>query len=264
VEVAEVAEVAEVFYNKKEREMASDFQNMVKTWNDLDAAGIPLETLKDRIGFDVRKRSATGLTLKPGRDRLRSCLTELKNSQFAYVLPVFVRCDGPGKTIICDAWIGTPWSDTNIQWLEDPREGKRPGYYEFPGDTERFPRENVLNHRINSVLSRGDIRDGLLLAVGSAPPDEYKHRDKVEITLTLVDQWECEQKLPMQMTVYRRAHRRTAIHSIRERNPLLSRRDVIGPPRSLIAPPVPISREAEEKMYRSFLAEYENKVTHRG
>jgi hypothetical protein len=68
----------------------------------------------------------------------------------------------------------------------------------------------------------------------------------------------------MQVTVYRRAHRHRAIHSIRQRNPLLSRRDVIGPPRSLIAPPVPISREEEEKMYRSFLEEYEKSKTHRG
>jgi hypothetical protein len=246
--------------------MAPDFQNIVKTWNDLDAAGIPLETLKDRIGFGARKRSATGLTLKPGRDRLRSCLTELKGSQFAYVLPVFVRRDGPGKTLLRDAWIGTPWADTNIQWLDDPREGKHPGYYEFPGDTERFPREEVLNHRINCVLSRGDIREGVLLAVGCSPPEKYKHRDKIYVNLTLVDQWDCEHKLSIQTMIYRRAKRTAPISAIGKRGPLLSRPDVISEPRYWVAPslPVAISREEEEKMYRSFLEEYEKSKTHRG
>lgn len=238
--------------------MASNLHDMKKDWNALVAAGIPLEPLENRI-CDYAKAFATGLTLRPGSDLWRSRITEFKPFHFAYVLPVFVRCDGPGKKIICDAWIGTPWPDTNIQWLDDPREGKNPGYYGFPG--ERFPREEVLNHRIKCVLSRGDTRDGLLLAVGSAPPDEYKHRDKVNINLTLVEQWDHEHKLPMRVTLYRGAKGAKPISSLCTRNsPLLSRRDVIPPPDPPRPARAPMTEEEEAEFWRKFSEDYEKQV----
>jgi hypothetical protein len=243
--------------------MASDLR---KHWDDLVAAGIPLEPPENRVGVDTRNAFGTGLTVRPGRGVYPCSISELKNSRFAYVLPVFIRCDGPGKTIVCDTWISAPWPDTNIQLLEDPREGKHPGYYEFPGDTERFPREDVLNHRIACTLSRGEIRDGVLLAVGCSPPEKYKHRDKIYINLTLVDQWDWDHRLSIQTMIYRRAKRAAPISAIRKRGPLLSRPDVIGESRSWVAPSmsVAISREDEEKMYRTFLEEYEKSKTHRG
>jgi hypothetical protein len=231
--------------------MASHLHDMKKDWEALVAAGIPLEPLEMRICDDA-KASATGLTLRLGSNVGRRMISEVKPGFFVYVIPVFIRCDGPGKKIICDAWIGTPWPDTNIQWFDDPRGGEHPWYYQFPG--QRFRREEVLNHRIKCVLSRGDIREGLLLALGSAPPDEYKHRDKANINLTLVDQWDGEHKLPMQVTIYRGAKGAKPISSLHRRNsPLLSRRDVIPPPVSRRGLPerVPMSREKEEEIFNS-------------
>ena len=50
----------------------------------------------------------------------------------------------------------------------------------------------MINHRINCTLSYGDFREGLLLGVGSVrPPDTYKNYDKVPVTFSLEDQWDC-------------------------------------------------------------------------
>ena len=138
--------------------------------------------------------------------------------------------------------------DNTLELLEDPKyEGKHPGYYSFPGDTERFPREEVLNHRVNCNLLRGDIREGLLLAVGSCPPETYKNRDKITVTFTVLDQWDREPFAQMQMQLDRFPTRVKAIHKS-TRGPLLSRPDVIGPARSLKAPPAPApTAEKREK-----------------
>jgi hypothetical protein len=233
----------------------NDVRQLVKDWADLDAADIPLEPLENRVGFDSRN-SGTGLTVRAGRNHWRSEIRELKNGRFAFILSVFIRRDRPGKTIICDAWIGTSWPDTSIEWLDDPeQQAKHPGYFNLPGDTERFFREEVLNYRfIDRTLSRGDIRSGLLLAVGSRPPDIYKDHDPVSITLTVVDQWDCEQKVTLQMKMNRRPARAEPTHTS-TRSPLLSRRDVIVPNRPHVAPrePTPDSRKKEAEDCRQLL-----------
>jgi len=172
-------------------------------WHALETAGIPLEPLEDRVGVDARS-SGSGLTIRRGRDAWRSEIRELKHGRFAYILPIFIRRDHPGKTIIRDSWIEPPWLDTNVEWLEDPRdEGRHPAYYNFPGDTERFAREKVVNHRINCVLSRGNICEGLLLGVGLRPPEAFKNHQQIEITFGILDQWDCEPFAKLQMRMNR-------------------------------------------------------------
>lgn len=139
-----------------------DIRKLTRDWSELEAAGIPLESLEHRVGIGARN-SGSGLTLRRGRPGWRSEIRELQGGRFGFLVPVFVRRDHPEKTIILDAWVGTSWPDTSIELVEDPAfEEKHPGYYNLPGDSERFPREEVVNHRIiNNSLSRGDIRAGL-------------------------------------------------------------------------------------------------------
>jgi hypothetical protein len=139
-----------------------DIRKLTRDWSELEAAGIPLESLEHRVGIGARN-SGSGLTLRRGRPGWRSEIRELQGGRFGFIVPVFVRRDHPGRTIILDAQVGTSWPDTSIELLEDPAfEEKHPGYYNLPGDSERFPREEVVNHRIiNNTLSRADIRAGL-------------------------------------------------------------------------------------------------------
>ncbi len=228
-----------------------DVSQLVTEWNVLEAAGVPLEPLNCRVGIDTKK-PGTGLTVRAGRDRWRSEIRELKNGAFAFIVPVFIRRDRPGKTIILDAWIGTPWPDGSIDWLDDPRqEDQHPGYFNLPGDTERFLRGEVLNERlINCVLSRGDIRSGLLLAIGSRPPDVYKHRDVVPITLAVVDQWDDEHRVTLQARMNRRPAQAKAV-TRSTRGSLLARRDVIAPNRQYVAP-----RESSAESRKKEAADY--------
>jgi hypothetical protein len=235
-----------------------DVSQLVTEWNVLEAAGVPLEPLNCRVGIDA-KNLRTVLTVRAGRDRWRCEIRELNNGQFAFIVPVFIRRNRPGKTIIVDAWIGTSWPDTSIELLEDPAfEEKHPGYYNLPGDSERFFREEVVNHRIiNNTLCRGNICAGLLLAAGLRPPDLYKHRDVVPITLAVVDQWDEVRKVTLQARMNRRPARATAVTGS-TRGPLLSRRDVMVSSRPYVAPRESSaeSREKEAADYRWLLEDF--------
>jgi hypothetical protein len=220
---------------------------LAQQWRDLEAAGIPLAPLENRVGVDARTLGS-GLTIRRGRDAWRSEIRELKNGRFAYILPVFIRRDRPGKTIMRDSWIDAPWPGASIELLEDPKDdGQHPSYYSFPGDSEHFAREKVLNHRVNCVLSCGDIREGLILAIGLRPPDDYKNHQQIEMTFGILDQWDCEPLTKLQMRLNRLATHAKAVTKS-ARGPLFSRRDVIAPARSLVTLPEPTeeSRKKDE------------------
>ena len=225
-----------------------DFGKLAREWRELEAAGIPLAPLENDV-VDARS-SGGGLTIRRGRDARGSEIRELKNDRFAYILPIFIRRDHPGKTIIVDSWNDAPWPGATIELDEDPKyERRQPAYYKFPGDTEHFARERVLNHRVNCVLSRGDIREGLLLAIGLRPPETYKNHQPIEVTFGILDQWDCEHSAKLQMRVNRLPARARTIRRS-TRGPLLSRRDVIAPARSLTPKRTKKNRKKDDEALR--------------
>jgi hypothetical protein len=193
-----------------------DFAALAQQWRDLEEAGIPLEPLENRAGINARS-SGHVLTIRSGaRHPGRSEIRELRDGRFGYILSVFVRCNLPGKTIIQDSWISPPWGDPTFEWLADPKDQRqRRGWYSFHGDTEQFARVEVLNHRIHCVLSRGDVREGLLLGVGCArPPDTYKNYDRISVTFTVLDQWDFRHPGKLQMRMNRLPTRAAALSTM--------------------------------------------------
>jgi hypothetical protein len=212
----------------------ANFQQLVKSWSELEEASIPLEPLENRVGTGA---PGAAITIRPGRNRWLAEIRELKNERFAFIVPIFIRRNLPGKTIIRDAWIGTSWPDGCIEALEDSaHDHNHPGYYEFPYDTERFPREKVINHRLPCTLARGEIREGLFLAVGSRPPENVKNHDEIEITFHITDQWDGDHVAKIEMRINRRPIRVAPLRAS-TRSGLLSRRDKLTAPRSMVAPP---------------------------
>lgn len=244
-----------------------DFAELLKERDDLEAAGIPLEPLENRVGRGTMD-DGTDLTIRVGRERQLSVIRELKDGRFAYILPIFVRRDRPGKTIIRECWIEPPWLDTSVEFVEDPSsEERHPGYYNLPGNTERFMRESVLNHRMNGRLSRGDIREGFLLAVGSRPPETYKNHEKIEVAFGILDEWDHEHIEMLQMVLNRLPTRAKAT-SKSTRSPLLSRPDLISTANPLVAPPE--SPEEDRTKYAEAycrilegIARFQTKVGHK-
>ncbi len=212
-------------------------------WHFLGAVGKSHRCRRSQLG--------SGLTIRRGRDTWGSEIRELQDGRFAYILPIFIRRDRPGKTIIRDSWMEAPWLGATIEFLEDPRiEKKHPEYYSFPGDTERYWREKVVNHRINRVLPCGSICEGLVLGVGSHAPEDYKNHQQVEITFGILDQWDNEPSAKLKMRMNRRPTRMKAT-TRSTRGPLLSRRDLIVPKPSLVAPHTEASRKkASESILR--------------
>jgi hypothetical protein len=213
----------------------------IESWHELEDAGIPLEPLTLRVGANPN----AGLTIRQMPTAYKEeVIRELKNC-VAYVLPVFIRRDEPGKTMIRDWRLHVPWDDS-IEWLEEGRK-RNAGWYTFSPDVpHQHSRKSVLNHRMERVLSRGDIREGLLLAVGKVrPPETYRNGEIIPIRFSILDQWDCEASVTFQLPLVRGPHRQTEIPRSK-RVPLFSRPDYIAPVEKGQAP-VPAKNAKEEK-----------------
>lgn len=164
---------------------------LFEDWRDLEETGTPLEPFKFRVGLNLNG----GMTIRQFDAPYENGIRELRSGRVAYVIPIFIRRDEPGKTIIRNLSLHVPWDDS-IEWL-DEGTGRNLGWYTFSKQTDppihEYARNTVLNHRITCTLSRGDIREGLLLAVGHVrPPEIYRDGGIIPITLTILDQWDCE------------------------------------------------------------------------
>jgi hypothetical protein len=161
---------------------------LLEEWLELDECGIPLEPLEFRFGVN----SNAEVTIRQ-YDLPYSGIRELRSGRIAYVIPIFIRRDDPGKTIIRECSLDVPWDDS-IEWL-DEGTGRNCGWYAFSKQTypppHEYARKTVLNHRMTGTLWRGEIREGLLLAVGQVrPPENYQHGEIIPITLNILDQWD--------------------------------------------------------------------------
>jgi hypothetical protein len=244
-----VEEDAEDFYESYGRQIVRIHRpdRFVTAWRELEEAGIPLEPKPLRASVTRNY----GLTMRC-RPLVfdEACIREIRLYRVAYVLPVFIRRDEPGTTIIRDCTLRAPWDDS-IEWLEEDAE-KNVGWYTFSEQTcprvHEFPRVMVLNHRMTGTLRRGDIREGVLLGVGSAPiPEAYRSGEKIPITLTILDQWDCE---PSATFDFQLTSCRTRVPEI-PKSPsksLLSRRDPVVPSSLPKALPMPLPKECDEKI----------------
>jgi hypothetical protein len=221
------------------------FRRLVEGWRELEDAGVPLEPLELRAGSNGH-----GLTIRHEPHAYEAgYIREIRLGRIAYMLPVFIRRDGPGQTIIRNCTLQAPWDDS-IEWLEEDRE-KNAGWYTFSEETyprkHEYPRHMVLNHRMAGTLSRGCIREGVLLGVGRAPvPETYGSGDKIPITLKILDQWDCEPSATFNLQLTRCRTLAKETHKS-ARGPLFSSRDPVVVHNTLRALPAPVTEDRDEK-----------------
>jgi hypothetical protein len=194
-------------------------------WDALEKAGIPLELPEYRVGL----KSDGGLTIRQmPTDYIEAVIRELKHC-VAYVMPVFIRRDEPGRTIIRDWTLHVPWDDS-VDWLVQEKKRNR-RWYTFSQNSlhnHHYARKSVLNHCMERVLSRGDIREGLLLAVGKVrPPKTYRNGEIIPIRFSILDQWDYEWSVTFRLPLVR-GHLNNEMPSSK-RGPLLSRPDYLVP-----------------------------------
>jgi hypothetical protein len=228
------------------------FSRLDEDWRELEDAGIPLEPLVFRVGSDSR-----GLLIRhephPYED---GYVREIRLGRVTYMVPIFIRRDAPGKTIIRDCTLHAPWDDF-IEFLEEDTE-KNAGWYTFSEDTlprkHEYPRNMVLNHRITGTLSRGDIKQGLLLGIGRvSPPETYRSGDKIPIVLSIVDQWDSQPSTTFNLELMRCRNRANEIPNPK-RKPLFSCRDVVASGKSIAQSGFPKNRPTDEDWENLFAA----------
>jgi hypothetical protein len=237
-----------------------DRRALYEDWKGFESRGVPLEPLQFRLRS--LGRSSDGLVVRPLEGPAWAMITELDSGAFGYVLEPFILQTGPGKIIIMDSWLVVPWEDPLIEWLPDPASVVPRDLMYALDKTLKFPREEVLNHRLKGALRRGDIRQGVLLGRGSIPPpDTYKNGAKITVTLRVVDQWGERHSGLFKMQLSRSQTRRSADPK-RKRRSLFSKRDPVQPTfaeqyRLSAAPSVPKPCADSEKMINQMRAELE-------
>jgi hypothetical protein len=214
-------------------------------WDELECAGIPLEPLKFRVGV----KPNCGLTIRQMPTDYDEALIREIEGRVAYVMPVFIRRDEPGRTIIRGCTLHVSWDD--VEWLDEDKKRNR-GWYAFSKEyppKHEYARDTVLNHRMKCILSRGDIREGLLLAVGKVrPPEIYRDGEIIPIRFSILDQWDCESSVVFQLPLVRDRRRANKIPRSK-RGPLFSRPDYIAPVENREAPD-PAKNAKEDKQLR--------------
>jgi hypothetical protein len=206
---------------------------LVENWRELEDADIPLEPLEFRQGV----KPNGGLTIRQMPTAYSEAVIREFGNCVAYVMPLFIRRDEPGKTIVRDCKLHVPWDDS-VEWLDEDKKINR-GWYAFSRvypPKHEYARDTVLNHRMKCVLSRGDIREGLLLAVGKVrPPEIYRDGEIIPIRFSILDQWDFETSVTFKLPLVRGRHRGNEIRRSK-RAPLFSRPDYIAPVEEREAP----------------------------
>lgn len=205
---------------------------LVENWLELENAGIPLEPRKFRVGA---KPNAGLMIRQMPTDYCEAKIRELDDGRVAYVMPVFIRRDEPGKTIVRGCTLDVPW-DECVEWLDEDEKRNR-GWYAFSRDyppKHEYARDTVLNHRMRRILSCGDIREGFLLAVGKVyPPETYRDGEIIPIRFSILDQWDCHPSVTFQLPLVRNLLARKLNRANQtpraKRKPLFSCRDRIAP-----------------------------------
>jgi hypothetical protein len=98
---------------------------LVENWRELEDADIPLEPLEFRQGV----KPNGGLTIRQMPTDYNEAVIREIEGRVAYVMPVFIRRDEPGRTIIRNCTLHVPWDDS-VEWLDQDKKINR-GWYAF-------------------------------------------------------------------------------------------------------------------------------------
>lgn len=124
-----------------------------------------------------------------------------------YVVLIRIVALAP-NVVIQEFRLSSPEWEVEAWFPGDPRENRSTDrYYRLP-DRSDFPRGDVLNHRVGpqGILRRGDAMDGWLLAQSFEPiPNRYAQGSFLPICLSILDQFDAEEQLTVELHVDRTA-----------------------------------------------------------
>jgi hypothetical protein len=163
-------------------------------WARLELTGVPLDEPPFRDMTGVSEVQG-GISIEQQGDVTSSMITEVGNGRIYYSFDLYVMNNLRGCPRRFRWEIELPWEDQFFEWMPDPAADESPdhaySFREIPGFV--YPRELVLNHRFAKPVAKGTVLEGLLLGMGCAAiPPEIRNGKRIDVKLTLVDQFDCE------------------------------------------------------------------------
>lgn len=155
---------------------------------ELLASGIPLD---ERVVSDLRT-SCQGLSLHQTGTLVENELFDLAFGGFGLLVSISVSNDSRRTIHTSQYRLEPPWPESGFRWLDDPwKKVPRESSYSFPQyGPQALERECVLNHRAGRQgrLLPGECIEGFLCGVGQVCiPDEYQHRQRLSLQLSVFD-----------------------------------------------------------------------------
>jgi hypothetical protein len=157
-------------------------------FSELQALGVPLDG-----GVVERSRAAEqGLRIHVFQAGIDCTILDAQFGGTFLMIHFVISNDSPRVIRLDQCRIEVPWFDQDFRLLEDPwQKIPREHSYASPNaPTLQFERDAVLNHLFGNQgrLNPGDSLDGMLLAAGSQTiPDQYQHREGVNLQLLIID-----------------------------------------------------------------------------
>lgn len=180
-------------------------KNLRKHWDELEEQGVPLELPEFRRrpgGRDFDEE----LFIEQQGDLASNLIIETDKYHILYIMTLMIISRLPGPVHVLEKSLGLPWDDAYFEWLPDPAvENRSKKRYVFPGPAaEDYSRSIVLNHVLLRPLRRGVVHEGLLLGLGrKSIPEAFLHGAKIDVTLTLIDQYARQHSERLSMCVPR-------------------------------------------------------------
>jgi len=128
------------------------------------------------------------ILIRQGGSEIENCVFSSVEGRVFYQIRVSITNDSPRRPVIIRRYeLCPPWKDDGLDLLDDPDDG-------IPSSTEyviqppflRYPRELILNHRVNSQgeLAVGGTISGMLIFRGVEPiPADLVHGSPVPVTV---------------------------------------------------------------------------------
>ena len=163
---------------------------------------------------------------------------DVRSWSHATVFSLNVRIIGVApKTVIQGFRLTSPGWDFDAYVLVDPLEGSSLRDFYSMLDRSRYPRPEVLNHRLGTegILRRGDTIEGFLLAEClTAVPASYSRTNWMPLSLSILNQFEEVQEISFEVPVERipdPVHRRASRTSLFAESPSKPADTVVRPMR---------------------------------
>ncbi len=198
--------------------MTRTSKRRITSLKELAEQGIPVDVSVADV--DIEDKPTPGLEIEQVGWEYQSRIFELSNGLTGYMLELDITNQTSRTLYPCYVELPLSWEDLRFDWMLDPREED---FYSFGKNSLELPSDQVINHVLLSEKGLKPKRplQGSLLAIGGPMPQNLRHGQWIEPTLTITTSDHAEWSLMTSLWVERLEDRPTS---------QTRKRDVYGQP----------------------------------